>query len=330
MKIARYVGIAAVGIAGLAVAGVFLADMRRASLQESIDREWEQRESATIGDLGSTARLSVTPIVNWHANDPRFLTEPGVSYLVETDDRSILFDLGFNRHAASPSPLEHNLAVLGRSMAEMDMIFISHMHRDHIGGAKWEERRSFGTGLTQPRLGAVEIFAPEPIEYPGKDPIHVDAPRKLADGVASTGPIARQLFVGRIEEQALVVNLEGKGLVLIVGCGHQTVQRLVELVEEEFDQPLYAIVGDLHYPVPQGRLWMAGIDVQRRLASGDGVFSPLGERDVDKLEELLVDKFTKVVLGGHDTNDTVLDRIAARFGERFKAAAIGETITFGE
>lgn len=49
-------------------------------------------------------------------------------------------------------------------------------------------------------------------------------------GVASTGTIPRQLVFGWMDEQALVVHVEGRGAVLVVGCGHQTVSELLRAI----------------------------------------------------------------------------------------------------
>jgi hypothetical protein len=45
-------------------------------------------------------------------------------------------------------------------------------------------------------------------------------------------------------------------LVLIVGCGHQTLSKLLHWVEQVFDEPLYGIIGGLHYPVTDGNTKM--------------------------------------------------------------------------
>jgi metal-dependent hydrolase (beta-lactamase superfamily II) len=63
--------------------------------------------------------------------------------LIRTDSATILFDLGYNMTASSPSPLEGNMASLGLTLDEIDMIVISHRHPDHVGGQNWwtETRR---------------------------------------------------------------------------------------------------------------------------------------------------------------------------------------------
>ncbi len=305
---------------------VIAADLRRAQKQSIINDEWRQQDLKQVGDFGTTSRLVVTPLVNWDSVGPQYRTEPGVSYLIETDEHTLLFDVGFNQRHESPSPLEHNMATLGVSLSAIDAVFISHTHRDHVGGVKWEKERSFSLGIEQTDLSDKNIFTPVAMTYPGAEPKTIDIPSAILNGVASTGPIARQLFIGRIDEQALVINLENKGLVIVVGCGHQTLERLLKQVKASFSEPVYAIVGDLHYPVPEGRLKTIGIDAQRRLASGDGIFAPLAMKDVKAFETRLR-PIQNIVLGGHDTSDAVFDLLEEGFDRQFKRAQVGESVT---
>jgi len=169
------------------------------------------------------------------------------------------------------------------------------------------------------------------LTYPGVDVTLIDSPRVLAPGVASIGPIGRQLVMGRIDEQALAIHVTGKGIVLVVGCGHQGLARILARAEALFDVPVYAIIGDLHYPVPEGRLQPLGINLQRLLASGEGPLSPLQMADVmadlSRLEGL---PLGMVGLGGHDTSDEVIALFSQRFGERYRAGRVGDPITMGK
>lgn len=312
-------------LAGLAICALTWADWQRAAEAREIDAAWDQRTPQRVADFGSTRSLEVIPVVNWRAK-PRLRSEPGASYLVRTDTHTILFDLGYNQANESPSPLEHNLAALGIDRTEIDAIFVSHAHRDHVGGTEWEKSRSLSFGRTQPSLGDRPIFAPVPMSYPGSRVDTVPQARGLLPAVASTGPIPRRLFLGRIDEQAMIIHLEGRGLVAIVGCGHQTIPRLLQHIRENFSAPLVGLIGDVHYPHPSGRLNIAGIDVQRRLASGDGLWNPISleriQHEMDELDATL--EF--IALGAHDTSDEVLQLFARRFGKRFQAAVAGEPI----
>ena len=136
--------------------------------------------------------------------------------------------------------------------------------------------------------------------------MEVAQPAVLGEGVASLGPIRRALFIGPVDEQAMILDVRGYGLIAVVGCGHQTVPKLAERVEEVFGRPIRAVIGDLHYPVPEGRLRVGGIDAQRLLASGGGPLSPIGQTDVEVFETWASESGTDLFLVGHDTHDTVL------------------------
>lgn len=327
MSTKRFAFVVLIALPAVSLSILCFADWRRGVEAAALEAEWKETKVDRVTDFGSTETLEILPLVNWHASSNTFLTEPGVSYLVRTDHESILFDVGFNRNGANPSPLEHNMAQLGIEPADIDTIFISHAHRDHVGGTDREKARTFSIGTDQADLSGKNVFTPVPMTYPGVDVDHVAGPRALSNGVASTGPIPRRLFMGRIDEQALIVHLAGKGLVVVVGCGHQTLPKLLHRLEEAFEEPVYAIVGDLHYPVPEGRLRIAGIDAQRRFASGDGFFKPFSKHDLEIELQTLDDKLDFLALGGHDTHDDVLDALEASMGERFQKAEVGKLIS---
>ncbi len=323
-------------IAGACIAGILLLAAialhlvnQHESKANALEEEWLLRPVHKVSSAGSTRTLEVVPLINWHASSLEELrTEPGVAYLVKTDSETVLFDLGFNQAEETPSPLEHNMDILGVSLSEIDTVFLSHSHRDHVGGLVWEKAGSFSLGTEQVDLSGKRAIAPTPLKYPGITVEHFTEAGYFAPGLATTGPIARQLFAGHIDEQALVINVEGLGLVVIVGCGHQTVEKLLLRIEESFDEPLYGIIGDLHYPVPEGRLFIAGIDAQRRFASGDGPFDPLTIEEVRRDMQLLEDQgLGLIALGGHDTSDQVLREFETNFDGIFRKVRVGEQIT---
>lgn len=86
--------------------------------------------------IGETSKLEILPLYEKAGPDGLQIGH-GVSYLIRTDNATVLFDLGNNLTAASPSPLEENMQSLGISMSEIDAIVISHRHPDHVGGQNW-------------------------------------------------------------------------------------------------------------------------------------------------------------------------------------------------
>ena len=311
------------------VAGVVFIEVRQSAGNRKAAAFLADFQVNVVEDLGSTQTLRILPLIDFHAADPGLRSEVGVSYLVETDERRILFDVGHNANFESPSPLERNMATLEIDPASIDMVFISHRHFDHVGGSKWEKLRTFSLGTVQRPFPnpAIRAIVPEPMTYPGLEPELAPEPMRLYDGVGTTGAIPRQLVIGWIEEQSLVVNVEGLGGVLIVGCGHQPVPNLVARYEDAFNEPLYGVIGGLHFPLPEGRIPVGPINGQRRLASGTSMLRPMTMDDVREHIDLLKSRDLGVIgVGGHDSSDEVIELVRSEFGDAHRYVRVGEEI----
>mgnify|MGYP000210713667 FL=1 len=327
-KIASYAGITILAIvSSLIVYFVFSFQQGK----ELVKEQWLQSTPEKIVNLGSTKTLSILPLVNWHTANDSLKGEAGVSYLIKTDNQTIMFDVGFNREGESPSPLQHNMKQLGVDLDDIDTLFLSHHHLDHSGGQGWVNKNTFSLGVEQVDLSDKKIFATTKLEYPNAKVTAIPNASVIGEGIASIGAISRQLFMGRIEEQALAINVQGKGLVLIVGCGHQTLPKILQRTEQVFDEPIYGLVGDLHYPVPMGRLSLLGLNLQRIFASGDGPLEQIDQQtiddDIDRLKQL---NPGVIGLGGHDTSDEVIERFNQEFAQRYQHVRVGQWITIAE
>lgn len=316
------------------VAGVMFIEVRQSQGNRKAAEFLADFEVKPVEELGSTKTLRILPLVEYHTSDPALTTEVGVSYLVDTDDRRILFDVGQNTNFESPSPLESNMKALGVDVASIDIVFISHNHFDHVGGKKWERMNSFSLGTEQSPFPnpLTRAVVPALMTYPGLEPELAFGPMRLGNGVgstglASTGAIPRQLVIGWIEEHSLVVNVDGLGGVLIVGCGHQPVPNLVERYEAAFSEPLYGVIGGLHFPVPEGRIQVGPINGQRRFASGESLLRPMTMDDVRANLDLLKSRNLGVIgVGGHDSSDEVIEMIRDEFGKAHRYVRVGEEI----
>ena len=303
-------------------AAVVALTLRFRRYRQRADEVWDSFKPQVL-DLQPVERLTIMPLVDARTASEELAGEAGVSYLVEAGDTRLLFDLGLNAKRESPSPLQRNAAALNVNLDTVDVVVISHRHLDHVGGPKAQMAHSLVLPSVQLEQGGVPVYVPEPLQHPTADLRAVEGPQIIAPGVATIGPISRALFLmGWTPEQALAVNLAGKGIVLIVGCGHQGVRRIVERAEALFDEPLYGLVGGLHLPV-------TGSPVLRIAGSDRPPWKPLTKPDVHEVIHYLQDKGLKrMALSPHDSCDWTLNAFEEAWGAAFQVVTVGQPLEF--
>lgn len=307
------------GVAQPAAAFRFLRDKRRA------DRLWEAANIRPISQLGSVERLSILPLVEQYGAVEGSATEPGVSYLVRTSEETILFDVGWNRRNEHPSPLLRNMHLLGVSLDDIDSVFISHLHLDHVGGRHCQSGKTFALSAGDMDLSEVRAFVPTEMTHPSAQVRVIEGPRKLAPGIASGGPIMRAIWLmGPVFEQTMLVNVAGKGVVMIVGCGHPSLARLIERARAATGLRLYGVVGGLHFPVTASRV---GRGRQNIIGSGKLPWQRITREEARQAAHRLAALDLELVaLSAHDSCDWTLDLFREALGHRYRTLKVGEPI----
>ncbi len=296
----------------------FKQNIRKA---QEVNRERMQR--AEHLEMPQLDHFELTVLVEQKA-EKGFLGAPGVSYLIKTDQGSLVFDLG---HGPEMPALAHNATKLGFKMDQVDALMISHLHPDHMGGFKAAREKQ----VTVPReIGGADglpCFLPAAANAEGFQAEVVEGPRMLAAGVASTGPLARSLFLmGWSEEQAIVARLKNKGLVVFTGCSHPTIETIVKMVKRISDEPIYAIGGGLHFPITDSPLRKPGLKAQMIWGTGKPPWKRLTDDDLTRtVDNLNAIKPKHVFLSAHDTCDYAIDRFKNELKSETKVLRAGAT-----
>ncbi len=284
-----------------------------------------------LNSWGTVEHLEILPLIDAKADSKSLLTEHGVSYLVKADDKTILFDVGFNKERKHPSPLLQNMEKLGVNIKDIDYVFISHPHGDHCGGGMWVRENTFGLSGVQQDLSDVTAFTATEMNHPSAKVKYIGKPMILGKGIASIGPILQPMFfAGSAIEHSLIVNLKGKGLVIIVGCGHQSVPSIIERTENIVDKkiPIYSFIGGMHLPIPKfpnAKDWM-GIPYYKFTGTRRPIWEPWSELDIqDAIQSLKTRGVNLVSISSHDSSDESIEIFRTEF-EQYIDLRVGKPI----
>jgi 7,8-dihydropterin-6-yl-methyl-4-(beta-D-ribofuranosyl)aminobenzene 5'-phosphate synthase len=267
--------------------------------------------------------FELTVLVDWKAKEG-FIGDAGVSYIFKTELGAMLFDVSFG---PTRPALSHNAAKLGFNLDQVEALTISHLHVDHMGGLA--AQRSLQVTVPDEIMSSRSkpCFLPGKAEAKGFKTKVVEKPQLISAGIASIGPLARSLFIfGYTEEQALLARVKGKGLVVFTGCGHPTIEVILEMVKHLSDEPIYAIGGGLHFPVTKGRGALAGIDIQTIIGTGKTPWQRITDEDLSRTINAINNAGPeKVFLSGHDTCDYALDRMKKELKAKTEVLMAGAT-----
>jgi 7,8-dihydropterin-6-yl-methyl-4-(beta-D-ribofuranosyl)aminobenzene 5'-phosphate synthase len=240
-----------------------------------------------------TAPYQLTILFDNYPGLPGFKPLWGFAALVQTPDRTLLFDTGSNGRVL----LEH-MARLGIAPASIDLLFLSHPHWDHIGG--------FDSILElNPRLDLIvhEGFSKHLIRDLKTQcrTLHLigPEPQRLAPGLYSTGMLASEP-----PEHALLI--ESPTLVAVIsGCAHPGMDQIVAHVKLRMGKRVDWAIGGFHL----------------MYADADGI-----ARTIQALQALGV----HTVVPTHCTGVAAIAAFGRAYGARCIAGGVGAEIVLGD
>ncbi len=121
---------------------------------------------------------------------------------------------------------------------EVEVVVLSHIHGDHVGGlnAFLDENSKVSVYLPHSFPGSFK----DGVKKRGAKAISVDKPLKICQNVYSTGELGT-----RIKEESLLINTE-RGLVIITGCAHPGIVKVVRRAKEILKTNVYLVMGGFH------------------------------------------------------------------------------------
>jgi 7,8-dihydropterin-6-yl-methyl-4-(beta-D-ribofuranosyl)aminobenzene 5'-phosphate synthase len=157
----------------------------------------------------------------------------GFSCLVE-GQKNILVDTGWDGHL-----LLSNMEKIGIKVKDVDSIFLSHNHWDHIGGLPTILARACYLNKN------LEVFYPKWFSKNLKREVNARADLKetsiaarIANDTYTTGELGND-----IKEQSLIVKSE-KGNIIVTGCAHPGLDFIIKK-SRQFGQ-IYGVIGGFH------------------------------------------------------------------------------------
>jgi 7,8-dihydropterin-6-yl-methyl-4-(beta-D-ribofuranosyl)aminobenzene 5'-phosphate synthase len=239
----------------------------------------------------SFGSLTVTILYNNIPSDPRLKTDWGFSALVERGEEVLLFDTGGNG-----AILMENIGVLGVDPARVRHVVISHAHSDHTGGLD-----SFLDSASKPAVFLLSEFGTSFLQSVRRRTEVIEAApgMQIAEAILTTGNVG-----GSIPEQSLAIRTK-KGLVVITGCAHPGIVRVVEQAAGLAGEGVYLVLGGFH---------LADMN--------DAQISSI-LRDFRRLG-------VQKVAPSHCTGDRAIAMFAAEYGENFLRTGAGSIIRLDE
>jgi 7,8-dihydropterin-6-yl-methyl-4-(beta-D-ribofuranosyl)aminobenzene 5'-phosphate synthase len=231
--------------------------------------------------IGSSGRVAA-PLMEGGNTLEGMLAQHGFSALVSLTqngrEHHILFDTG-----ATPDGLVESMRILDLAPKDIETVVLSHGHFDHTAGLNGLVRTLGRTNL--PLLIHPEFWNRRRLVIPGADPFEIPTTSKsalagvgfeiieerqpsfLLDGsLLVTGEVDRTTAFEKgmpgqqalrgdmwewdpliLDDQAILLHVQGKGLVILTGCGHSGIINIVRYAQKVTGiERIYAILGGFH------------------------------------------------------------------------------------
>jgi 7,8-dihydropterin-6-yl-methyl-4-(beta-D-ribofuranosyl)aminobenzene 5'-phosphate synthase len=281
---------------------------------------------APAGAAAAESKNQITILYDAFGTDPSMSKDWGFSALVEVAGKRILFDTGDDADIFAA-----NVKAKGVDLKTLDFVVLSHRHSDHMAGlnhvlsvnpivkiyAPKEGFGIYGSSLPSSFYRKDDTLPPEMRYYGGAPPQimkfgaawHganfelIDKTTEIAPGITLIALVSEVPGTRELKELSLAVNTT-EGLVLVVGCSHPGIEKIVEAAAA-INPRITLIAGGFHL-----------------VAAPDDVIA--------KAVTALKDTFkVESIAPGHCTGEPTFSALKKAFGDRYFYAGLGTTLPLG-
>ncbi|SFO34783.1 7,8-dihydropterin-6-yl-methyl-4-(beta-D-ribofuranosyl)aminobenzene 5'-phosphate synthase [Bradyrhizobium sp. Ghvi] len=281
---------------------------------------------ATTYTSAKAAGDQITILYDAFGTDATMTKDWGFSAFVEVAGKRILFDTGDNADIFAA-----NVKAKGIDLTKLDFVVLSHRHSDHMAGLSYvlsinptvkiyapkEGFGIYGSSLPSSFYRKDDSLPPEMRYFGGKPPevmkfgaawanAHfelIDQTTEIAPGITLISLISDAPGTKELKELSLAINT-ANGTVLVVGCSHPGIERIVEAATA-INPKIHLIAGGFHL-----------------VAAPDDV--------ITKAVAALKDRFkVENIAPGHCTGEPTFAALKKAFGDRYIYAGLGTSISIG-
>ncbi len=196
-------------------------------------KKTEEKMPVNMINITNVTNISLITVYDNYQHNSELKTGFGFGCVIKTKDKNILFDTG-----SESLTLIGNMEKLGIKPEEINIIVLSHIHGDHVGGLLgFLEKNS---NVTVFILDSFPKSFKNEIKQMGALIVEVNKEIEIEKGIYSTGELGIL-----IKEQSLIINTK-KGLVIVTGCAHPGIINIIKRAKELTNKEVYLVIGGFH------------------------------------------------------------------------------------
>jgi 7,8-dihydropterin-6-yl-methyl-4-(beta-D-ribofuranosyl)aminobenzene 5'-phosphate synthase len=271
----------------------------------------------------SPAANRVTILYDAFGKSSKMEKDWGYSALLEYGGKRILFDTGNN-----PEIFARNVKAAGVDLTRLDFVVVSHRHLDHTAGLThllkvnptvkiYAPKDAFGVfGSALPgKFYRRQDSLPQEMRYydghpedtltfgtawPGGTFVTVDSAMEVAPGVHLVSLVSETVGTKELRELSVAIETP-EGMVVVAGCSHPGIERIVEAARR-IDGQVHMVFGGFHLPTAT-------------------------DQDVDRIARALRDTHrVERIAPGHCTGEPAFYRFRNTWKDRYTYAGVGSVI----